>query len=83
MIVLKLELWPGGDRSRSKLLGLVTIVNDGSGTVTSGNYLVTIFKRNSVETVWKRFKLYNYPRKSANQWELVRRALQIALGGKK
>ena len=38
MLVVKVELWPGGDRSRSKTLGSGVIANDGTGDTKIGNY---------------------------------------------
>ena len=40
MVVIKLELWPGGDQSRARPLGLLTITNDGTGREGVGNYRV-------------------------------------------
>lgn len=38
MIVVRMELWPGGDQTKARPLGVITIVNDGTGTVEEGNY---------------------------------------------
>ncbi len=38
MLVVKVELWSGGDRSRKKLLGTGIIANDGTGNSRVGNY---------------------------------------------
>lgn len=38
MIVVKVELWPGGDKTRKRPLGRMKIWNDNSGTATAGNY---------------------------------------------
>ena len=40
MLVVRIELWPYGDPSRRKTLATGTIVNDGTGTTTEGNYRV-------------------------------------------
>ncbi len=42
MIVVKVELWPHGDESQSRTLGIVKITNDGTGNETTGNYQVEL-----------------------------------------
>lgn len=41
MIVVRIELWPHGDESSSKPLGVLVISNDGTGNQQLGNYSVT------------------------------------------
>jgi hypothetical protein len=43
MIVIKLEMWPRGDHSRARSLGVATIANVG-GTADTGDYEVRLFK---------------------------------------
>lgn len=38
MIVINIELWPGGDSKKAKTLSAGVIVNDGTGNATLGNY---------------------------------------------
>jgi hypothetical protein len=38
VLVVRVELWPGGDPTRIKEIACVTIVNDGSGDELKGNY---------------------------------------------
>lgn len=40
MIVVKIELWPGGDKEKARPLGVVTLFNDGTGDRATGNYNV-------------------------------------------
>lgn len=42
MIVVKMELWPGGDESRMRPLGTIVITNDGTGNAEVGNYRYTL-----------------------------------------
>lgn len=42
MIVVTMELWPGGTEDRKRGLGVVVITNDGTGTPEYGNYRYTI-----------------------------------------
>lgn len=44
MLVIKIELWPHGDESKKEDMGTAHIWNDGTGTRTSGNYGIKIFK---------------------------------------
>lgn len=37
-VVVKIELWPGGDERKARPLGCLTIVNDGTGTGKVGHY---------------------------------------------
>lgn len=39
MIVVKIELWPGGDEVQARELERVCIYNDGTGTLEFGNYV--------------------------------------------
>ena len=38
MVVVKLELWPGGDETQARPLGIIAIANDGTGNADAGNY---------------------------------------------
>jgi hypothetical protein len=40
MIVIKIEMWPHGDREQAYPLGGLIITNDGTGDQTTGNYRV-------------------------------------------
>lgn len=42
MVVVKIELWPHGDESKARPLGVMHIINDGTGTVEAGNYDVEL-----------------------------------------
>jgi len=42
MLRVKIELVPNGDETASRLLGEVTIENNGSGSIHTGNYLVVM-----------------------------------------
>lgn len=73
MIVVFIEVWPKGDQSKAKTLGMAEMTNDGTGSNTHGNYRLKLvgktsrYRRQSVTT--------DFPRKSRNIWELLRRAL--------
>ncbi|WP_444633372.1 hypothetical protein [Cupriavidus oxalaticus] len=42
MLRVQIELLPNGDETASRILGEVTIANDGSGSIHTGNYLVVM-----------------------------------------
>lgn len=42
MIVVRIELWPGGDKTRKQDLATVVISNDGSGTDRVANYKAVV-----------------------------------------
>lgn len=43
MLVIKIEMWPKGDHTRARSLGVATITNVG-GTTDEGNYDCRLFK---------------------------------------
>lgn len=75
MIVIKVELWPFGIKSRKKELGRMLIDNQG-GTDTRGDYRVRVLRKGSDTKVLREGKVTNYPRLSYNIWRLVCRALK-------
>lgn len=80
MLVIKIELWPGGDKSRCQELGRMTITNQGStATATRGNYTIRLMRKGTETTVQKTAEVLDYPRLSYPVWVLVKRALE-ALG---
>jgi hypothetical protein len=85
MIVVKVELWPYGDRSKAKELGRTYIANVG-GSLTRGNYEVAVCKKGTTECplVSDKIKaartgeIKNYPRLTYNMWRLIIRSLLSA-----
>jgi len=77
MIVIKVELWPGGFEGRKKEIGRMLIDNDGtSHTPKRGHYRVRLMRKGSSRTVQRTARVEDYPRESYPVWELVRRALE-------
>lgn len=68
MILVSIALH-GARTGRRKLLNVVKIINDGSGTSTRGNYRVTVGSRQGEARV------VGFARKSTDVVELLRRAL--------
>lgn len=40
MLMIKIELHPGGDESKARLIGMIAIANDGTGDEQTGSYNV-------------------------------------------
>lgn len=89
MIVVKIELWPRGDKYRAKEIGRMYIANVG-GTAERGDYLAAVNRRgdpsvsiarNAGETylcrkVTRSGAVKDYPRQSYSVWRLIVRALK-------
>ena len=71
MLVVRIELWPHGDVTRCKTLAAGTIVNDGTGTATRGNYRVQL--KDALGRPWKSGTVTNFPRKRLLAWDLLAR----------
>lgn len=84
MIVVNVELWPGGDASRKRLLSRAVIGNDGTGSVGTGNYNVWLGRVGVMELPhrrkpWKQGRVEGFPRARLNSWHLIYRALRACL----
>jgi hypothetical protein len=77
MIVIRVELWPGGDRDRARSLGFASITNDGSGTDTSRNYDITVYSGGKPRKM-KSGRLENWNSKKVSAWRTVLAALNKA-----
>jgi hypothetical protein len=75
MLVVTVELWPGGDESRKRHLGTAKIVNDGTGTTRVGNYTATLSKWGRPNQVWKRGSFRGFRRQAYGAWDLLGGAL--------
>ena len=57
MLRCTIELIPFGDETKTKKLGIIEIANDGTGTRTSSNYIVTLRKtppwKGALKDMWK------------------------------
>jgi hypothetical protein len=90
MIVVRVELWPGGCRDRARLLGMATIENDGSGTQTSGNYRATFMGATLTgitsavwrRPAWKTATAAAFPRERLSHWDLLYRLLRDIVGAR-
>lgn len=77
MLVCRIEMWPGGDRSKAYDMGSVLIARSG-GTDTQGEYSVQLtgkpehFKRRGF---WRQGVVKDFPRKRLGAYDLLLRAL--------
>jgi hypothetical protein len=92
MVYVRIELWPGGDRTQARLLQEAIVINDGSGTVEEGNYQIivghsTTYKGDGFadpcapapSEVWRRGRLLGFRRRTASPASLVAQALSLVL----
>lgn len=67
MIVVNIELWPGGDKTRARPIGVVTVANDGTGTPVAGNYKYALSHAGAYfgrrKEPFKRGKVRGFPRR--------------------
>lgn len=87
MIVVKLEMWPGGREEGKYDLGRIEIANDAKTTLkdrTLGSYVVKLFKSTAHGAtkpgIWRKGRVEEFPRKRLGAYDLVFRALQKVLG---
>jgi hypothetical protein len=83
MIVVKIELWPYGNEAKKTEIGKMSIINDGTGSKSLGNYDVKVFKETNLNKIWRQIKLLNFPRKQFGIWELIELSLHEILNRKK
>ena len=74
-IVVKLELWPGGDKERARTMGILIIANDGTGTASRGNYDYQLLGKQAQDLKGSPGQIKDYPKLRKHAWELVRRIL--------
>lgn len=74
MILVTVELLPGGDASKATVLGRATITNDGTGSLIRGNYKAEFTHKGRR---WGASRVEDFPRQSLNVWELLRECLEV------
>lgn len=92
MIYIRIELWPGGDRKRAKLLHEGVVWNRG-GTAARGEYGYKLSVTGGFEAsedvmrtctmgrrVLRAGDVRDFPRKRLSAWDLLLRALKAAVG---
>ncbi len=81
MLVIKIELWPGGDKSRARSLGEAEIANVG-GDAQIGDYAVRLLKWGGGRRTWKKGEVRGFPRLRLGPWDLLYRALASIVAGR-
>ena len=83
MLVVKIEMWPGGDEDRRREIGRMYIANKGFDVHPDhprrGDYVVRLMRRGAKNTVQRTAEVLDYPRESYSVWVLVKRALDAVL----
>ena len=80
MIVVTVELESAISPDRDRLLGVLTIANDATGTATSGDYRAEL--RGADGRVLETCVVRGFPRARLLAWDLVYRALRTMRGDK-
>ena len=85
MIHITIEMWPGGDKTKSKLLGEGYITNQG-GTREVASYYVQLLKSpeyakpGNEGQLWKDGNVSGFPRQRLGPWDLLLRSLLASVG---
>ena len=74
MLVVRIELWPGGYEARKRTLATGTITNLGTGSKTRGNYFADL--RDAAGRPWRHGTVTDFPRKAASRVGLALRVLK-------
>lgn len=81
MIRITVELVSAIHPSRSKILGVAEIANDGTGDSSVGNYTVRLSKRGrAISQTWREGRVLNFPRGRLGAWDLLYQALRACVG---
>ena len=78
MIVVTVELKSAISRTRDRVLGVMTIANDGTGGATIGHYCATLAGVRG--RVLDSCVVRGFPRKKLLAWDLIYRALRATRG---
>ena len=78
MIRVTLEMIPHAT-GEPRHLGTIEIANDGTGTVGKSHYVARLSRRGAPASTWRTAAVRDFPRRSANAYELLYRVLREAL----
>ena len=79
MIRVTIDLLPHGSEERKSHLGTILIANDGTGTMTRGNYRATLSTRGKPKRIWRSVHLTDFPRKALGAYDLLFRVLNATV----
>ena len=80
MLRITIELIPWGLEHRKKVLHIIEIYNDATGTASKGNYVAKFSMKNLTNKIWKITEIKNFPRLDLNSYDLLYRALRKVVG---
>lgn len=84
MLRVTVELVPGGDESRARVLHVAEISNDGKKTAATlgakGDYNVRLSSRGILSRAFRIGRVTDFPRKRLTAWDLLYRALKNLIG---
>lgn len=78
MIRITVELVPRGIGTPQRI-AKAEIINDGTGTLTRGNYRIRLWRKRLVP--WREFRVKNFARRQLSVWHLLADALQSLQNG--
>jgi len=73
MIKITVEIIPFGFEELKRKVGIMTIVNDGTGTKKRGNYN---YSMSTGGRTWRKGRVENFPKLSGSVWNLIYRVLR-------
>jgi hypothetical protein len=89
MIVIKVEMWPGGDQRKAYEFGRAVLINQEERTVATkgsrGDYFVRLWGGVSGKRVllsnrpWRQGFVRDFPRQQLGAWHLICQALKEVL----
>ena len=85
MLRVTIELFPFGDESKRKTLGVIDISNNGKGTFIEGSYNFKLTKEPPIakkQGIWKKGCLDGFPRLRLGPYDLLYRVLHEAVGNR-
>ena len=85
MVVVKLEIWPGGDELKMREIGRAHIANI-SNLADVSDYSVILFGGiygRLMSGIWRRGTVKGFDRKRRGAWDLLLLALEATVGGRR
>jgi len=89
MLVIKIELWPGGHESKARVIGKAVIVNQAVATLLSdgavGDYRCELrggTATGNPDYLWKTARLKNFDRRRGGVWDMLYLLLHKAVGAR-
>jgi len=83
MLVITIEIWPGGDSSKARILGRGSIANTGLGSNEVSSYRAFFHSTGPGDPKTRYASVGRFRRLKKDSWELLYLALKKVFGGKK